>query len=212
LKGKKVSGQKRQESINTILDAATAVFAEAGFAGARIDEIARRAGINKAMIYYHIGDKKALYASVLHRVFRKTTVTISDDIRDDRSPEVKLSTYISNMASAMENNPHIPPIMLRELASNGKSFPAIVAEDFSNLLSTLYGILKEGVDKGVFIEVPPLILHLMIVGTFILSRRVDALTEQIGLKGALPAPLLGKETETVSDVIRRLLLNGIRKR
>lgn len=207
-----MSGQKRQESINTILDAATAVFAEAGFAGARVDEIARRAGINKAMIYYHIGDKKALYASVLHRVFRKTTVTISDDIRDDRSPEEKLSTYISNMTSAIENNPHIPPIMLRELASNGKSFPANVAEDLSNLLATLYGILKEGVDKGVFIEVPPLILHLMIVGTFILSRRVDALTEQIDLKGALPAALLGKNPETVSDVIGRMLLNGIRKR
>jgi len=207
-----VSGQKRQESINTILDAATAVFAEAGFAGARVDEIARRAGINKAMIYYHVGDKKALYASVLHRVFRKTTVTISNDIRDDRSPEEKLSTYISNMTSAIENNPHIPPIMLRELASNGKSFPADVAEDLSNLLATLYGILKEGVDKGVFIEVPPLILHLMIVGTFILSKRVDALTEQIDLKGALPAALLGKDSETVSDVIGRMLLNGIKKR
>lgn len=207
-----MSGQKRQESINTILDAATAVFAEAGFAGARVDEIARRAGINKAMIYYHVGDKKALYASVLHRVFRKTTVTISNDIRDDRSPEEKLSTYISNMTSAIENNPHIPPIMLRELASNGKSFPADVAEDLSNLLATLYGILKEGVDKGVFIEVPPLILHLMIVGTFILSKRVDALTEQIDLKGALPAALLGKDSETVSDVIGRMLLNGIKKR
>lgn len=205
-------GQKRQESVNTILDAATAVFAEAGFAGARVDEIARRAGINKAMIYYHIGDKKALYASVLHRVFRKTTVTISDDIRDDRSPEEKLSTYISNMTSSIENNPHIPPIMLRELASNGKSFPASVAEDFSNLLSTLQGILREGVDKGVFIEVPPLILHLMIVGTFILSRRVDALTEQIGVKDALPAVILGKDSETVSEVIGRMLLNGIRKR
>jgi TetR/AcrR family transcriptional regulator len=207
-----VRGQKRQESVNTILDAATAVFAEAGFAGARVDEIARRAGINKAMIYYHIGDKKALYASVLHRVFRKTTVTISDDIRDDRSPEEKLGTYISNMTSAIENNPHIPPIILRELASSGKSFPAIVAEDFSHLLSTLYGILREGVDKGVFIEVPPLILHLMIVGTFILSRRVDALTEQIGVKDSLTALLPGKDSETVSDVIGRMLLNAIRKR
>jgi len=207
-----VSGQKRQERVNTILDAATAVFAEAGFAGARVDEIARRAGINKAMIYYHIGDKKALYTSVLHRVFRKTTVTISYDIRDDFSPEEKLSTYINNMTSAIENNPHIPPIMLRELASGGKSFPALVAEDFSTLLSTLYGILKEGVDKGVFIEVPPLILHLMIVGTFVLSKRVEALTEQIGVKGAPAAVMPGKNSETVSDVIGRMLLNGIRKR
>ncbi|HVR42592.1 MAG TPA: helix-turn-helix domain-containing protein, partial [Thermoanaerobaculia bacterium] len=41
-----------------ILDVAAAVFAEQGFAGARIDEIARRAGVNKAMLYYRVGNKE----------------------------------------------------------------------------------------------------------------------------------------------------------
>ena len=204
--------KKRRETVNVILDAATEVFAEVGFAGARVDEIAVKAGVNKAMIYYHIGDKKTLYAKVLQRVFKKTTDTISHDIRDDRSPEEKLGTYVGNMTSAIENNPHIPPIMLRELASGGKSFPPVVAEDFSNLLSTLCGILSDGVDKGVFIEVSPLILHLMIVGTFVLSRRVDVLTEQVEAKGALREAMKGEGPETVSDLIRRILLNGIIKR
>ncbi|HSN67988.1 MAG TPA: helix-turn-helix domain-containing protein, partial [Thermoanaerobaculia bacterium] len=38
-----------------ILTAAAAVFAEVGYAGARVDEIAERAGVNKAMLYYHVG-------------------------------------------------------------------------------------------------------------------------------------------------------------
>ena len=60
---------KKKETIRRILDAAAQAFAAAGFEGARIDDIAHRAGVNKAMIYYHIGDKKALYTRVLHDVF-----------------------------------------------------------------------------------------------------------------------------------------------
>ena len=48
-----------------ILAAAAEVFASVGFGGARIDDIAERAGINKAMLYYHVGDKERLYATVL---------------------------------------------------------------------------------------------------------------------------------------------------
>jgi TetR/AcrR family transcriptional regulator len=49
----------------TLLDAAAAVFAEHGFAGARVDEIADRAGVNKRMIYAYYGDKEGLYRDVL---------------------------------------------------------------------------------------------------------------------------------------------------
>ena len=49
----------------TILDAAAKVFAEKGYDGARVDEIAAEAGMNKAMLYYRIGDKEELYRRVV---------------------------------------------------------------------------------------------------------------------------------------------------
>ncbi len=61
-------GDRARETIDRIISAAKDVFAEKGFAGARVDEIAQRADVNKAALYYHIGDKKALYAEVIHRV------------------------------------------------------------------------------------------------------------------------------------------------
>lgn len=45
-------------TLEVLLNAATVVFAERGFAGARVDEIAARAGVNKALIYAYYGDKK----------------------------------------------------------------------------------------------------------------------------------------------------------
>ncbi len=50
-----------------ILTAAFKEFATYGFAGARVDEIARRAGINKRMLYHYFGDKEALFREVLRR-------------------------------------------------------------------------------------------------------------------------------------------------
>src|SRR5205085_2530910 len=52
-----------------ILDAAALEFAERGYAGARVDRIARRARVNKAMLYYHFGSKQSLYRALLRQIF-----------------------------------------------------------------------------------------------------------------------------------------------
>lgn len=56
-------------SAKRILAAATAAFAERGLAGARVDDIASRAGINKRMLYHYFGNKEALYLAVLEHVY-----------------------------------------------------------------------------------------------------------------------------------------------
>ena len=54
---------------NEILDVATREFAEHGFAGARVDEIAERTRTTKRMIYYYFGGKEQLYVAVLERAY-----------------------------------------------------------------------------------------------------------------------------------------------
>src|SRR5436190_10581372 len=64
-----------------ILNAAFKEFSAKGFAGARVDEIARRAGINKRMLYHYFGDKEALFRQVLRRKMaeRKTWGSATPD-------------------------------------------------------------------------------------------------------------------------------------
>ena len=57
----------RERTRARIMDAAVREFARLGFAGARIDEIAAMAGVNKRMIYHYFQSKENLYAKVLHR-------------------------------------------------------------------------------------------------------------------------------------------------
>ncbi len=54
-----------------ILDAATAVFAEKGFDGARVDEIARRAGVNKALIYYYFESKDQIVEELMQGMIKE---------------------------------------------------------------------------------------------------------------------------------------------
>ena len=54
-----------------ILEAATAEFAARGYDGGRIEAIARRAGVNKALLYYYFDSKGALYEAVMEHHFRE---------------------------------------------------------------------------------------------------------------------------------------------
>lgn len=66
----RVRGQRDPEATQrALLAAAVAEFAEKGLAGARVDEIARRAGVNKQLVYHHFGNKEELYRVALEQVY-----------------------------------------------------------------------------------------------------------------------------------------------
>ncbi len=54
-----------------VLEAATEEFAEKGLSGARVDEIARRSGANKRMMYHYFGNKEDLYVAVMEAAYKK---------------------------------------------------------------------------------------------------------------------------------------------
>ncbi len=64
---KRTSCRNPRQSQERILEAALKEFAAKGFAGARVDSIAGRAGINKRMLYHYFGDKEGLFREVLRR-------------------------------------------------------------------------------------------------------------------------------------------------
>jgi len=203
--------EKRAQSTKRILDAAAEVFSEVGYAGARVDEIARRAGINKAMIYYRIGDKRVLYEQVLHDIFGKLATQIARNLKDVQTPEEKLKTFIRNILRAMDRRPHFAPIMMRELASGTRTFPETVGQHVVRIVGTLAEILKDGETKKVFAKTNPFLLHMMIVGTGVFYRMSGPIRSSLTI---IPESLR-KLDETVSKdmgkEIERMVLNGIRK-
>ena len=202
---------KKSESIRRILDSATEVFAEAGFAGARVDEIAKRAGVNKAMIYYRIGDKEALYAEVLHDVFGRTADLMAQHLGEEKRPEEKLKTYVRNIVRNVSQHPQVPPIMMHEIASGGLNFPEVVVKDITAIVGTLAEILAEGAKQGVFVETNPFMVHMMVLGTVIFYKNMKSVRDK---HPAFPETLKRLDKERpggLAEEIERLVLKAVKK-
>ena len=203
--------QKRTETTRRILNTAAEIFSESGFEGARVDEIAKRAGVNKATIYYHIGDKKALYAQVIHDVFGNAADQVVRNNKTAKSPEDKLKIYIRTLAGLVEHHPELAAIMLREQASGGKNLPEVVVEDLAGIMGIISEILEEGKQRGIFIETVPFIVHLMIIGAIVLFKMSDPIRSK---HSALSGTLRGLEfsdSENAAAEIEKLVLNAVRK-
>ncbi|MBU2489189.1 MAG: TetR/AcrR family transcriptional regulator [Proteobacteria bacterium] len=165
---------KRSETMNRIIEAATAVFADVGYSGARVDEIAKKAGVNKATIYYHIGDKEALYAQVLHDVTGDAADRIEENVEGAKGPAEKLKRYFEAIVETVDEHPSLAPLMMREVASGGQNVPVVIAQDLMRIYAMLLQILEAGAREGVFIPANTLVAHLMFLGPLIFYKNVEA--------------------------------------
>ena len=199
------------KTVEKIITAARKTFAEYGYSGTHVDEIARRAGVNKATLYYQIGDKDTLYARVIHQVLGNIAQNVARAVAEANSPEAKLKAYILFMADAVDRNPELPPIMMRELASGGLHLPRLVTEDMASVLTVLLGILEEGKEKNVFNDVVPFLVHAMIMGSIMLFKMGTPIKER---QIWLPEDLKARDKKlpgTLGAEVARMVLKAVKK-
>lgn len=126
-----------------ILDAAEEVFAEHGFDGARVDDIARQAGYNKSLLFQYFGDKLTLYAEVIRRADDQTHAlqdealsTMLNAATVDQTDEIRklLAGYAGWYFDYLVEHPHIQRIYMWEMAEGWQTFSKILIQrDFDDL-------------------------------------------------------------------------------
>ena len=79
-----------EKTRSAILKAAMHEFASEGVAGARTDQIARAAGVNKALLYYYFKDKEALYGAVVDSIFEGMRDRLMQVLDSDLPPREKI--------------------------------------------------------------------------------------------------------------------------
>ncbi len=109
-----------ERSRRMILTAAENEFAEKGFFGARVDEIAAVADINKRMIYAYFGDKEELYKQVLLQSYRKMEEVEQRLVSLDLSGEELIATIINTYFDFLSENPAFVNILMWENLNKGK--------------------------------------------------------------------------------------------
>ena len=169
---------RKTDSIDRIVDAARDEFAEHGFSGARVDAIAMRAGVNKALLYYHVGGKAALFERVLHQTIGVLAESLEAIIQPVADPVEKLKIYVRSLAQTVCSNPQIPSIVTQELSGGARHLPEQTVRDFARMFNLITDIIEEGVRKGVFRDTAPVLLHFMVMGPAIFHPRVSELSDR----------------------------------
>ena len=121
----------------TILDAAEAAFAEHGFAGARIEAIARASGYNVSLLFQYFRDKLGLYAAVLGRAHRETTALqaqvlgrgLADETIASHAHEFKavLTSAVQVTFDYLVGHPRLLRILTWEMAEGWQTYAHIAS-------------------------------------------------------------------------------------
>jgi len=191
-----------------ILAAAAAVFAEKGFDGAGVDEIARLAGVNKAMLYYHVGDKAALYGAVTIEFLEIMRAKILESVAGLTDARDKIRAIQHAFLTAFAAAPHWPQLMQREIADGGAHLPAEALGKMAGVMALTRAVVTEGRQAGTLRDVHPLLAHLMVVATSMFVMNAQRLRGRLDGLGLLPADT-PPDILSMADALSDALLNGI---
>jgi len=195
------------ERRDRILDAASSVFAEKGFAGARVDDIAARAGINKAMLYYHVGDKTTLYSAVLLRNFERVRVALDEALATGGSARARLEAVITALTRMVQRHPDHPRMMLREIASGATSLEPEVLAAMLEVVGVVRALIAEGTAAGEFRAIDPVLTHLTLVGAVVFLNATTPIRDRAAALG--PGFSLPEPTTDIARFIKEMLLDGL---
>jgi AcrR family transcriptional regulator len=151
-----------QDTEGQILNAAETVFQKKGMDGARMQEIADEAGINKAMLHYYYRSKQLLFEAVFSNAFSLLAPQLNKILNDDSSIEEKVKNFTHNYISFISKHPYLPNFIINELNRNPKFFEKIQQsaafpslEKFKNQVAdeVAQGILKPVDGQQLFINI-----------------------------------------------------------
>jgi TetR/AcrR family transcriptional regulator len=191
-----------------ILAAATAEFVEKGLAGARMQEIADRAGANKAMLHYYFGDKERLYETVIGSMIRELFGGVSAAlIAEGVSPEERIPRVVGTYFDFIAEHPYLPRLFVQDILAGGSKLAEALRNAQRDLDIAILSAVERfaqsvGVDKLRPIDPRQLIVSLisLVVFYFVAHPVLDSVLEISD-----PARFLEERRRHITD----LFLHGV---
>jgi AcrR family transcriptional regulator len=144
--------RRKEERPDEILAAALTVFTREGFAAARLDEIAERAGCTKGTIYVYFASKEELFKAVVHKLVTPKFRAV-DEVLKDASLDVptRIRHFVKGAYKHVAENPEAVNL-LRLMIADGPKFSELVDFYLEEIprrgLALLSATLKEGIARG----------------------------------------------------------------
>ena len=152
----------REATKAEILDAAEEEFAKYGLAGAKIDAIAARTGVTKAMIYYYFKSKEVLYQEVFQRLAIELNQMIQQSHLEQLPAEVALKMAIRSAIAYEASHPYRGRLWFHEAIQNQGKYGQLTGWQDSFVF--LMGLLERGIAEGSFRQIDPFLTTINILG------------------------------------------------
>lgn len=191
-----------------IFNAARIVFQKKGFAGARMQEIADEAGINKAMLHYCFKNKQLLFEAVFKNAFSQLAPQINATFSSNETIFEKIKQFTHSYISFVIVNPFLPPFVIQEMNNNPEFVKSFFKNENSPNPYLLIDQIKKEIDLGIIKPMNPKQLVLDIF-----SMTVFPFAAQMMVKGILHLDdaefnLMMEERKTT---IAEQIINSIKK-
>ncbi len=135
-----------KETDEKIYEAARDIFHERGFDGARMQEIADKAGINKALLHYYYRSKDLLFEKVYQAAAKKLFPNIMVSLRSDDPLPQKVHLFVSGYIDTLRDNPYMPGFILHELNRN----PDRLKNFLPKMMEQLIGPFLKEIDAEIY--------------------------------------------------------------
>jgi TetR/AcrR family transcriptional regulator len=129
-----VHDPRRAPTADRLLDAAEREFARDGFEAARLEDVARDAGIHRPSLLHHFSSKEALYAAVVARSFNALGAALSDTIAAPGPFDRRLERLVRAFARFVDTRPSLARVVLREVLGEGGPGRKILLAEVAPLL------------------------------------------------------------------------------
>ncbi len=206
LKARRANGKTRIQALNEvrIMAAAESVFAEHGFRGATVDEIARRAEMSKPNLLYYFHNKDALYRAVLEHTLDIWLAPLAE-IDADKDPESEIRRYIARKIEASRKNPNASRIFASEMLRGAPVLDDYLRGELKTLVADKCAVIERWIADKKLAPIDPVHLIFMIWATTQHYADFAVQVKAVWGKGALRQ----KEFDLIEEAVRAVILRGI---
>jgi AcrR family transcriptional regulator len=191
-----------------ILAIATAEFADKGFSGARVDEIAARTNTSKRMIYYYFEDKEGLFVAVLEEAYRRIRAIEATLDLDHLDPESALRALVGFTFDYQNaNEDFIRLVMVENIHKGVHIARSKVIQDLNvSVIEAIRNIYARGLGAGVFREgIDEIDLHMSISALCFFNVANRSTFSRIFKREMAGPQALARRREIVTDTILRFV-------
>ena len=169
-----------------IFEAATDVFVEKGLDGARMQDIADHAGINKALLHYYFRTKDKLFNAVFEMIAKKIFKKFAPVFDETLTLEEKIRFFFKEHISFLQANPRLPGFLLNEVNRNPARIKKLLNNiDFNNIWLQLYKQHKNELRKYNISQetLPQIMISMAAMSVFPFAARgiLEGVLDKMGL-------------------------------